>query len=537
MDDKRLSLLAYTATTLFLAYTIRFFYRGYLIRKRFKSLPCPPHSWLWGHLRLFPAVMSKLPKDIPPASALLQIGIDHDLPELFFLDAWPIADPILITSGHRTNDQFTSLSSQPKAPIINEFLECIGGKHNLVIDDGQRWKTWRAAFNPGFSNAHLMTLVPEIVDATMVLRGLMGRNADEGRLFRMEKYVTRLTIDIIGKVVLDCDFGSQIKDHYVVSAFESTIRWTKLGAQYRPSELVDFRRPFVFWRNKRVMDRFVDDALVERWRTRGERGRSKFLIDLALETYLKDKGREIKETDELDPEFRRDAIDQVKVFLFAGHETTASTMSYCIYHISTDDEIRRLVHEELERVYGKGANVANRIKEEPALLNKLEYMMAVVKETLRLHAPANTVRKGSEGFFITHPDTGEKYDVSGMDLLGTVLGNHLHKAWGDPYTFRPSRWLDGTALDGAWVPFSKSPRNCIGQELATIEVRIVLSILLSEFGFTVAYNELDKLKGDGSGYRSDTTGVQEMWGEPAYQQGMTAKPREGMPLRVRRREE
>ncbi|KAF2224095.1 cytochrome P450 [Elsinoe ampelina] len=535
MEDARLNLALYTAGAIILYYAVRFFYLGYQVRTRSRNLPGPPHSWLWGHLHHFPTVLKKFPRDVPPTSAMVQLGIDHSLSEFFFMDLWPFGNLSLVTMGPRGAEQFTSVSSQPKAPVVVDYIECVGGRHNLVVDDGPRWKTWRAAFNPGFSNAHLMTLVPEIVQSTEVFKGLMGRNADEGRLFRMEKYATRLTIDVIGKVVMDFDFNSQIKDHKVVTAFESTMRWAKLGAQIRPSELIDIRRPYVYWRNTRIMNTFVDNALVERWRTRKERTKSKYLIDLALETYLKDKGKSIKDTDQLDPDFRRDAIDQVKIFLFAGHETSASTISYCIYHIAQDADVRQKVRSEIEHVFGKGVDVAQRIKDEPVLLNKLEYMSVVIKEVLRLHAPANSVRVGSPGFFVTHQDTGEKYDVSGMDLIASVMGNHMHKSWGDPFTFRPSRWLDGTAVDGAFVAFGKLPRNCIGQELATIEIRIVLAMLLSEFDFTVHYDELEKLKGDGSGYKSDTTGIQEMWGEVAYQQGMMAKPREGMPLRVKRR--
>lgn len=56
---------------------------------------------------------------------------------------------------------------------------------------------------------------------------------------------------------------------------------------------------------------------------------------------------------------------------------------------------------------------------------------------------------------------------------------------------------------------------------------------IRSFDFHAAYNELDKLKGDKSGYPSDTTGIQEQFGDEAYQiQLGTAKPREGLPVRV-----
>ena len=111
------------------------------------------------------------------------------------------------------------------------------------------------------------------------------------------------------------------------------------------------------------------------------------------------------------------------------------------------------------------------------------------------------------------------------------------KYWGDPHVFRPERYLPPNEYNkDAWIPFSKGVRNCIGQELAIIETKVILAMTLRQFEFSAAFDELGKLKGDGSGYPSDTSGVQQQYGEDGYQvmQG-AAKPREGMPCRIRLR--
>ena len=85
----------------------------------------------------------------------------------------------------------------------------------------------------------------------------------------------------------------------------------------------------------------------------------------------------------------------------------------------------------------------------------------------------------------------------------------------------------------AWVAFSKGPRNCIGQELAIIETKIILVMTMRLFDFSPAFDEVEKLRGDGMGYPSDNTGIQTLHGDEAYQIAMgTAKPREGMPCRL-----
>lgn len=127
---------------------------------------------------------------------------------------------------------------------------------------------------------------------------------------------------------------------------------------------------------------------------------------------------------------------------------------------------------------------------------------------------------------------------------------HRHPSyWGpDVHTFRPERFLSPSSSSSsslqddtanpipnkeAFVPFSRGPRNCIGQDLALIEAKIILALTIREFDFRAAYDELSKLKGDGTGYPCDEKGPQSQFGDEAYQiQLGTAKPREGWPCRV-----
>lgn len=108
----------------------------------------------------------------------------------------------------------------------------------------------------------------------------------------------------------------------------------------------------------------------------------------------------------------------------------------------------------------------------------------------------------------------------------------------DADSFRPERWLEFSSASNpngdANVVFGRGNRNCIGQELALLEVKMVLAMTVRKFNFEPAFHELDLLKGDGSGYPSDSSGIQELFGEQAYQiQLGSAKPREGLPCRVK----
>lgn len=119
-------------------------------------------------------------------------------------------------------------------------------------------------------------------------------------------------------------------------------------------------------------------------------------------------------------------------------------------------------------------------------------------------------------------------------LMPSDIGLHRHPAhFPSPHSFLPERFLDNYKSNAAYIPFSKGPRSCIGQELALLETKIILVMTLRKFVVKPAYADLRLLRGDGSGWPNDESGVQEVWGDEAYQVMMgSAKPREGYPARV-----
>ncbi|KEQ82102.1 cytochrome P450 [Aureobasidium pullulans EXF-150] len=304
--------------------------------------------------------------------------------------------------------------------------------------------------------------------------------------------------------------------------------------RHRPSGFIfNIFRPFVHWWNLRQMDTYVGRVLEERFASRNLRSRkTKHVIDLALETYLKENN--VNDTSKLDPRFKDAAIRNIKTFIFAGHDTSSSTICYAHYQLSQNPEALARLRQECEEIFGPDVTkTGDMIKEDPYLLNKMKYGDAVVRETLRLHSPASAIRSGSKDFFIIDPDTGESYPTDGFMLHAHSPGHLLNpKVWQEPMSFRPERWLTDQAPPigadrDAFVAFSKGIRNCIGQELALLEVRMVLAMTVRQFDFHEAFDEVEKLREDGSGYPSDLSGVQKQFGEKAYQiQLGTAKPRE-----------
>jgi cytochrome P450 len=554
MDLLTSTRLAWAAGIVLLTILIRFWQKLHYHRSLVKGLPGPPHSYLFGSLISMGKVVAQQPGSAAPQTYPTFIKEYYNLGDWFTFDPWPFGPATLVTFDPQMVHDFTVKNSMPKHPVVDDFMQNFGGEGNMVSSEGSQWKKWRSAFNPGFSAAYLMTLVPSIVDNCDVFSSLMLARAKTNELFRMEFATTNLTVDIIGKVVLDHDLNSQLRPNELVDSFISQTKWTPIGVQFNPIELIDIRMPIMLAWNNFKMNRYIGRLLDERFSTRTARNeatggkRQKYVIDLALESYLKEAagGDAAKEIAHMDPAFRTAAISNIKTFLFAGHDTTSSTICYAYYYLSKNPSMLARIRAEHDEVFGPDpSQTSSQLKTNAHLLNKLEYTTAVIKESLRLQPPASTVRVGQEDFFLHDPETGNPIPTADLMLWAVDVGLHRNPAhWTDPHTFDPERFLqkssDGKpeAANPAYVPFSKGPRNCIGQELAMIESRIILALTMRLFDFSPAYDEIMALNGDGYGRgESAVEAGMKQFGDQAWQvQKGTAKPRGGMPCRLRVRE-
>lgn len=169
--------------------------------------------------------------------------------------------------------------------------------------------------------------------------------------------------------------------------------------KFLPNPYMHYRR----WVNARTMDRYLGkvlDARFAEWKKRqsqsaGPKKKSRSVMDLAIETWAKEQPRG-RNTGSMSGEFKKGAISQMKTFLFAGHDTTSSTICYAYHLLSKHPACLQKLREEHDRVLGSVAQAPQRIKDDPYILNQLDYTLAVTKEVLRLWPPASGLREGAK---------------------------------------------------------------------------------------------------------------------------------------------
>ncbi len=165
--------------------------------------------------------------------------------------------------------------------------------------------------------------------------------------------------------------------------------------------------------------------------------------------------------------------DESITTFFAGHETTARTMTYAWYALAKHPEVAEKLHAELDAVLGDST---------PTLedLHRLPYTLQVIKEVLRLYPPAPFYARDE-----LYEDRIGEFNTQGLPVLLSPYYTHRHPDfWEDPLEFDPGRWSPEKEADMhpyAYHPFAAGQRVCIGNNFSLLESHVLLSLLAREF--------------------------------------------------------
>ncbi|KAJ0118801.1 cytochrome p450 [Diaporthe amygdali] len=490
----------WTALALFIAYTIKTIRKWQYQRfQQYAGIPQPEEtSFVWGHMKL----MGQLFKNAPDRRLHLDDVIRDYLPHLgnppvLFLDLRPLNYPMLVVCDHEVAEQITKpsprwSSSTPKSPTLGDIWH-LTGKNSILTSEGDHWKAQRRQLNPGFAPQHLITVLPIVLNKTRFFLDHLDRYSRTGEEFCLDELCVTLTFDIIGAVTMGQDFKAQVpgEQSEILLAFRGIME--QYTSRRGPSI------PGTNWMRERIRRRFASKldrllkGIVRDEYAQITAGGTKSRSVLALS---------LQGTEQLTPELLQQTSDNLRVFLFAGHDTTSILLQWAFYELSKSPQQQKALHAELDELFGTDAD-PDVVREKllapggTEILSQMVYTSAVIKEVLRIHPPAASVRMSQPGtnFQLTLPG-GKQVCPDGCILyLCSNVIQRDRKVYGETADdFIPERWLGDTSglPASAWRPFEKGPRACIGLELANIEAKVILACAARRYDFQkVGLGELE----------------------------------------------
>ncbi|CAG2181433.1 unnamed protein product, partial [Oppiella nova] len=172
-------------------------------------------------------------------------------------------------------------------------------------------------------------------------------------------------------------------------------------------------------------------------------------------------------------------LAQAFVFLLAGYETTATTLTFCTYELALNQDIQDKLWEEINSAVDSNGEISY---EE---LTRLPYLDAVLSETLRLHPPAQRLpRLASTDYKLG--ETGITL-LKGQQIEFPIHGiHHLEEYYPNPFQFNPDRFMPENRhniIPYTYLPFGAGPRNCIGMRFALLEAKLGLAHIIRKYRF------------------------------------------------------
>jgi len=171
----------------------------------------------------------------------------------------------------------------------------------------------------------------------------------------------------------------------------------------------------------------------------------------------------------------RQLRDEVMTMFLAGHETTATVLSWMLYCLSTHPQCERELRAELDGRLDRPANMTQ--------LCELSYAKQVLDETMRLFPPVWAISRRTVADDVI---TGWHIPAGTTVFVAPYLTHRHPELWPDPEAFVPERFAEESARQRpryAYFPFSGGPRQCIGIGFAELEALLVLSRLMQRFEF------------------------------------------------------
>jgi pentalenene oxygenase len=345
-------------------------------------------------------------------------------------------------------------------PVTSTMRDGLGA--TLFISTGDEAATRRRLYAPVFARAHSDELAA-IMTSTMTDE-LDGWRP--GPVADLQAPLTDLTLRTALRALLGVDVATNDRGTQLHRHFEVVIGWInhRFTHPASPPSVVPTPRNRAMRGARSELQAIVRGLIAERRATGAD---SMDVLGLLLRAQA---GSDGGPTDE-------EIVTECVGFLFAGHETTASTLAWAIYSMAVAPEIQARVAAE-----------GDQLDEDPpsaAAVDALSYTGQVVEETLRLYPAGIGIARMAR-----RPTTlgGHRLRRGTIVMISVYSIQRDPQRWPDPDRFDPERFRAGaeSADHAAHLPFGWGPRSCLGARFATMEARLALAMIASRWTVTFA---------------------------------------------------
>ncbi|NWI69530.1 CP4B1 protein, partial [Todus mexicanus] len=432
--------------------------------KAMEAFPGPPKHWLYGHNHL-----------ITVDKALDQIvSWGEEYPYAFPRWFGPVFPSLVVHHPEYAKSLLGQTDQKPNIPY--KFVSPWIGQGLLVLN-GTKWFQHRKLLTPAFHYDVLKSYVALMSESVKVMLDKWEKKT-ERKSVELFQDVSLMTLDSIMKCAFSYNANCQTQsnsDYYIKAIYDLSY--------YVSDRIRNFSYKDVFYNFTRKSCEFQDACKLAHAHTDKVIKERKMFLSSEKEPDKTQK-RHLDFLDILlcakdangvglsDEDLRA----EVDTFMFEGHDTTASGISWLFYCLSLHPEYQQRCREEIQGILGDRDTI------EWEDLGKMTYTTMCIKESLRLFPPVPSVSR-----YLSKPVTffDGRILPAGCNAGLNIFALHRNRdVWKDPEIYDPLRFSPENSAQRhshAFLPFSAGSRNCIGQQFAMNEMKVALALTLLRF--------------------------------------------------------
>ncbi|XP_049631156.1 cytochrome P450 4A11-like [Suncus etruscus] len=413
-----------------------YLHRQWLL-KAVQQFPSPPSHWFFGHSKEFPEVeeLSQIVKRVEKFPCASPRWLWGTRVQIMIYDP----DYMKVILGR----------SDPKSTIPYRFLAPWIG-YGLLLLNGQNWFQHRRMLTPAFHYDILKPYVGIAADSVQMMLDKWAKFHGSDAI-EIIKSISLMTLDTIMKCAFSHHNSMQTdrKSQSYTQAIErlKSFYYSRVRNAFHQNDVI-YRLSSKGHSNSQaceVAHKHTDHVIQQRKMQLQNEGelekikKKRHLDFLDILLFAKtEKGSSLSD---------KDLRAEVDTFMFEGHDTTASGISWILYALALNPEHQQLCREELQSLLGDGTSITW------DHMDKMPYTTMCIKEAMRMYPPVpNVSRELSTP--VTFPD-GRSLP-KGVSVFLSFYGlHHNPNVWPDPEVFDPSRFAPGASRHShAFLPFS-----------------------------------------------------------------------------------
>lgn len=350
----------------------------------------------------------------------------------------------------------------------------------VSIAEDDQWRRIRSVLSPSFTSGRLKEMFDIMKQHSAILISSMKKKADKDEPLELKEFFGPYSMDVVTSTAFSVDIDSlnNPSDPFVTN-IKKMLKFDFFNPIFLTVAFFPFMGPILEKLEFSFFPASVTDffyAALQKIKTDREGSKQKTRVDFLQLMIDSQQNNDSKQDKGLTD---HEILSQAMIFLFAGYETTSSSLTFLSYNLATNPQVMKKLQEEVDATFPNKAPIQYQE------LMQMEYLDCVINESLRLFPIASRLERVAKasveinGFVIP----------KGMVVVVPTWPMHRDpEIWPEPEKFKPERFSkeNKETIDPySYMPFGAGPRNCIGMRFALVVMKLAIVEILQRYSFSV----------------------------------------------------